>query len=58
MNVKFSHFPECFLIPIIISGLNSNCSDLSDMRNLQEQVKKAFCIPKIALTFHCLNNLF
>ena len=41
MNVKFSHFPECFLIPIIISGLNSNCSDLSDMRNLQEQAKKS-----------------
>ena len=25
------------------SNLNSNCSNLLDMRNLQEQVKKAFC---------------
>ena len=28
------------------------------MRNLQEQVEKAFCVPKIVLTFYCLNELF
>ena len=32
-----------FLNPnIFLSNLNSNCSDLLDLRNLQEQVKKAF----------------
>ena len=40
-------FPACFLIPIIFSNLNSNCSNLLDMRNLQEQVKKAFCYQKL-----------
>ena len=29
-----------FLNPNIFSNLNSNCSNLLDMRNLQEQVKK------------------
>ena len=28
------------------------------MRNLQEQVKKNLLLPKIVLTFHCLNELF
>ena len=28
------------------SNVNSNCSDLLDMRNLQEQLKKAFCNTK------------
>ena len=32
-----------FLIPRIFSNLNCNYSNLLDMRNLQEQVKKAFC---------------
>ena len=33
-----------FLIfPKSQSNLNSNCSDLLDMRNIQEQVKKAIC---------------
>ena len=40
---KFLTFPACFLIPSIFSSLNSNCSNLSSLRNLQEQVKKAFC---------------
>ena len=42
--------------------MNYNCSDFLDVRNLQEQVKKALCyqklLPKIVLTFHCLNKLF
>ena len=32
-------FPACFYIPIIFSNLNSNCSNLLYLRNLQEQVK-------------------
>ena len=39
----FLTFLECFEIPIIFSNLNYNCSNLSDMRNLQEQVKMVFC---------------
>ena len=40
------------------SNLNSNCSDLLDLRNLKEQGKKSILLPKIVLTFHCLNKLF
>ena len=32
--------------------------DLSDLRHLQEQVKKNILLPKIFLTFHCLKKLF
>ena len=31
--------------------MNSNCSNLIDMRNLQEQVKKAFCYQKLFWPF-------
>ena len=37
----FLTFPACFYIPIIFSNLNSNCSNLLYLRNLQELVKKA-----------------
>ena len=47
----FLTFPACFKIPIIFSSLNSNCSNLLDMRNLQEQVKKAFCYQKLFWPF-------
>ena len=33
------------------SNLNYNCSNLVDMRNLQEQVKKAFCYQKLFWPF-------
>ena len=36
VNSFFLTFP----VPKIFSNLNSNCSNLLDMRNLQEQVKK------------------
>ena len=29
-------FPACFSLPIIFSNLNSNCSNVLDLRNLQE----------------------
>ena len=51
-------FSACFDIPIFFSNLNSNCSSLLVLRNLQEQVKKSILLPKIVLTFHCLNKLF
>ena len=55
----FSNFSCMFLNPNNFSNLNSNCSfKFLGIRNLQEQVKKAFCLPKIVLTFHCLNKFF
>ena len=45
--VSFLTFPACFYIPIIFSNLNYNCSNLFDMRNLQEKVKTAFCYQKL-----------
>ena len=54
-------FPACFSIPIFFSNLNYNCSNLLDMRNLQEQVKKAFCYQKLFWPFtvwiNCSSNL-
>ena len=46
-KIFFLTFPACFYIPIIFSNLNYNCSNLLDLRNLQEQVKKAFCYQKL-----------
>ena len=43
MKKYFLTFPACFSIPIIFSNLKSNCSYLSNLRNLQEQFKKEFC---------------
>ena len=40
-SILFPTFPVGFCLPIIFSNLNYNCSDLSDLRNLQEQIKKA-----------------
>ena len=39
----FSNFTCMFLNPNSFFNLNSNCSNLLDMSNLLEQVKKAFC---------------
>ena len=44
----FLHVPKS---PITFSNLNYNCSNLSNMRNLQEQVKKAFCYQKLFWPF-------
>ena len=45
-KIFFLTFPACFSIQIFFSNLNFNSFDLLDMRNLQEQVKKAFCNTK------------
>ena len=50
-NVHFLTFPAYFLIPILFCNLNANCSNLLDMRNLQEQVKNAFCYQKLFWPF-------
>ena len=46
---------------MFFSNLNSNCSNLLDMRNLQEQVKKAFCYQKLfwpfTVTINCSSDL-
>ena len=38
--------------------MNSNCSNLLEMRNLQEQVKKAFCYQKLFWPFTVWINYF
>ena len=38
-------------MPIFFSNWISNCSNLLDLRNLQEQVKKAFCYQKLFWPF-------
>ena len=57
----FLTFPECFSIPIIFSNLNSNISDLLDLRNLKEQVKKTFCYQTLFWSFtvwiNCCSDL-
>ena len=54
-------FPACFSIPIIFSNFDFNCSNLSSLRNLQEQVKKAFCYQKFFWSFtvwiNCTSDL-
>ena len=40
------------------SNLNSNCSNLLDIRNHQEQVKKAFCYQKLFWPFTVWINYF
>ena len=51
-NNIFSYFS--FWIPISFSNLILNCSNVSDLRNLHEQVKKSV----LFLKFHCLNKFF
>ena len=47
IECSFSNFSCMFLNPNIFSNLNYDCSDLLDMRNLQEQVEKACCYQKL-----------
>ena len=44
--IYFSNFFCMFLNPNNFFQFETNCSNLLDMRNLQEQVKKAFCYQK------------
>ena len=41
---------------MIFSNMNSNCSKLLDMRNLQEQVEKALCYQKL-FWINCSSDL-
>ena len=50
-KLVFSIFSCMFLNPHFFSNLNLNCSILSDMRNLQEQLEKAFCYKKMFWLF-------
>ena len=45
--IYLSNFSCMFLNPNIFSNLNTSCSNLSYLRNLQEQVKKSFCYQKL-----------
>ena len=61
-SCNFSSFPACFSIPIFFSNLTSNCSNLLDIeksRTKEPRNKlKSILLPKIVLTFLCLNKLF
>ena len=46
-KLNFPTFPADFYISIFFSNLHYNCSNFLDPRNLQEQVKKAFCYQKL-----------
>ena len=48
---SFSNFSCMFLNPNIFSILHYDCSNLLDLRNLQEQVKKAFYYQKLFWPF-------
>ena len=50
-----SNFSWMFLTPIFFQ-FKLNCSNLLDMRNLQEQVKKAFCYHKLFWLFTVWTN--
>ena len=52
----FSNFSCMFLNPNNFSNLNSYCSNLSYLRNFQEQVKNAFCYQKLSWPFTVLIN--
>ena len=52
----FLTFPACFLIPIFFSNLKSNCSNFLYLRNLQDQVKKAFHCQKLFWPFTVWKN--
>ena len=53
---EFSNFSSMFLNPNSFSNLNYNCSSLLDIRNLQEQVKKAICYQKLFWPFTVWTN--
>ena len=55
-NKAFSNFSCMFLNPNIFSNWNSYCCNLSYLRNLQEQVKKAFCYQKLFWPFTVRRN--
>ena len=54
----FQSFPACFSIPIFFSNFNFNCSISLSLRNLQEQVKKAFCYQELFWPFTAWINCF
>ena len=51
MKEIFLTFPADFWIPLFFFNLNHTCSIFWDLRNLQEQVKKAFCYQKLLWPF-------
>ena len=54
---SFSNFSCMFLNPNNFSNLNSNCSNLLDLRNLQEQVKKAKLFRPFTVWIDCSSDL-
>ena len=57
-NIIFLLFLHVSKSRYFFSNWNSNYTNLLDLRNLQEVVKKNILLPKIVLTFHCLIKIF
>ena len=61
LGYSISNFSCMFLNPNNCFNLNSNWSNLIDLRNLQEQVKKAFCYQQLFWPFtvwiNCTSDL-
>ena len=56
-NKSFSNFSCMFLNPCLFSNLNYICSNLLDMRNRQERIKKTLCYQKLFWPFTMRINL-
>ena len=54
--IIFSNFSCMFLNPNNFFSLNSNCSNLLDLRNLKQTVKKAYCYQKLFWPFTVRTN--
>ena len=54
---QFLTFLAIFKSQLFFPILYCNCSNVLDMRNLQEQLKK-YSVSKILLTFHCIDVRF
>ena len=55
-KTSFFNLSCMFLKPNILSNLNYNCSNTLDMTILSRNKLKSILLPKIVLTFHCLNK--
>ena len=57
-NLDLPTFPTCFYVQMFFSNFDYNCSDLLYLRNLQEQVEKAFCYQELFSPFTVWINCF
>ena len=49
--LNFLNFPIGFYIPTCFSNLNSNCSNVCDLKNISRNKSRKYSVSKIVLTF-------